>query len=260
LRAKAAISESSAGRICGKHLDHGHLGAKRAVERREFDADGARADDEQRFGNAVRNHGLEIGPDQFLVRLQAGKNARPRAGGDDDVLGRIGTGAQRALRRFAAAGLHRDLARRFDRRLAPDHGDLVLFHQEADAVVEPFGDGPRALDHRRRIVADLAGREPIILGVLQVMENLRRTQQRLGRDAAPIEANAAQIFALDDGRRKAKLRGADGGDVSAGAGTDDDDVEICISHVRYTSIITGFSISALNAPMSCAPSAPSTER
>ncbi len=28
----------------------------------------------------------------------------------------------------------------------------------------------------------------------------------------------------------------------------------------YTSIITGFSISALNAPMSCAPSAPSTER
>jgi hypothetical protein len=31
-------------------------------------------------------------------------------------------------------------------------------------------------------------------------------------------------------------------------------------HNGYTSIITGFSISALNAPMSWAPSAPSTER
>ena len=32
------------------------------------------------------------------------------------------------------------------------------------------------------------------------------------------------------------------------------------SGIFYTSIISGFSISALNAPINCAPSAPSTER
>jgi hypothetical protein len=40
----------------------------------------------------------------------------------------------------------------------------------------------------------------------------------------------------------------------------DDDGKMQSRHNGYTSIITGFSISALNAPMSCAPSAPSTER
>ena len=34
-------------------------------------------------------------------------------------------------------------------RLAPDHRDLVLLHQEADAVIEPFRHGARALHHRR---------------------------------------------------------------------------------------------------------------
>ena len=84
-----------------QHLDHGHLGAERAVERGELDADGAGADDQQRFRHALRHHGLEIGPDQLLVRLEARQHARPRAGGDDDVLGLIGAGAERALRRFA---------------------------------------------------------------------------------------------------------------------------------------------------------------
>ena len=86
-----------------QHLDHGHLGAERAIERGEFDADGAGADDQERLRHAVGHHGLEIGPDQFLVRLDAGQHARPRAGGDDDVLGLIGAGTERALRRFATA-------------------------------------------------------------------------------------------------------------------------------------------------------------
>ena len=59
------------------------------------------------FGMRVRHHRLEIGPDQFLVGLEAGQHARPRAGGDDDVLGLIRAGAERALRRFALAGSSR---------------------------------------------------------------------------------------------------------------------------------------------------------
>jgi hypothetical protein len=54
-----------------QHLDHGDLAAERAIERSEFDADGAGTDDEQRLGHAIRHHGFEISPDQFLVRLDA---------------------------------------------------------------------------------------------------------------------------------------------------------------------------------------------
>ena len=47
-------------------------------------------------------------------------------------------------------------------------------------------------------------------------------QQRLGRDAAPIEADAAELLALDDRGLQAELRRADRGDIAAGAGADDD--------------------------------------
>ncbi len=51
-------------------------------------------------------------------------------------------------------------------------------------------------------------------------------QQRLGRDAADVEAGAAEGGALlDAGHLQAELGGADGADIAAGAGADDDDVE-----------------------------------
>jgi len=46
--------------------------------------------------------------------------------------------------------------------------------------------------------------------------DLGRTQQRFGRDAAPVEADAAEMLAFDDGRPEAELRGANGGDVPPG--------------------------------------------
>ena len=54
-----------------QHLDHRHLGAERAVERGELDADRARADHQQRLRHRCRHHRLEIGPDQLLVGLDA---------------------------------------------------------------------------------------------------------------------------------------------------------------------------------------------
>src|SRR6516225_8100722 len=197
LRANAAISASSAGRIW-QYLDHGHLDAEGAVERGELDPDCARTDDQQRLRHALGHYGLEIGPDQLFVGFEPGQHAWPRAGGDDDVLGLIGPGPERAFRRLGRARLHRHLARRVDHRLAPDHGDLVLAHQKADAVVEPLGYRARALDHGGRIVSHFLGRETVVVGMLHVMEDLGRAQQRLGGDATPVEADAAEIVALDD--------------------------------------------------------------
>ncbi len=67
------------------------------------------------------------------------------------------------------------------------------------------------------------------------MEDFRRAQQRLGRDATPVQANAAQVIALDDRSLEAKLRRADGGDVTAGTGADDQYVEGSVSHVFIVS-------------------------
>jgi hypothetical protein len=50
--------------------------------------------------------------------------------------------------------------------------------------------------------------------------DLGRAQQRLGRDAAPVEADAAQMLALDQRRLHAELRRADGRDIAAGTAAD----------------------------------------
>jgi len=202
-----------------QHLDDGHLGAHGVEEGREFDTDRAGADHQQRFRHFFRDHRFEIGPDQLLVRLQAGQHPRSRTGGQDDVLGLIGALAQRALRRFDAGLLHRDLAGRIDRGIAPDDRDLVLLHQKTDAVVEALGDAARALHHGFGVERHFFGRQSVVLGMLHVVVNLGRAQQRLGRDAAPVQADAAEIGFLDNRGLVAKLRRADRGDIAAGAGS-----------------------------------------
>src|SRR5579863_4176400 len=62
------------------------------------------------------------------------------------------------------------------------------------------------------------------------MKNLRRPEQRLGRNAAPVQADAAQIVPFDDRGLKSELRRANGTDITPGTGANDDDIETRISH------------------------------
>src|SRR5690606_16924907 len=85
--------------------------------------------------------------------------------------------------------------------LAPDHVDLVLLHQEADTTVKTGRNTARPLHHGRHIRRDLAFQlQAVIFGVLAKMQDFSRAQKRLGWDTAPVEANAAQMFAFDDSR------------------------------------------------------------
>ena len=88
---------------------------------------------------------------------------------------------------------------RGDAALALDPVDLVLLEQEGDAV-DVGGDGVvLVLHHRGQIELrrrdDDAERAEIVRGLL---EHLRRVEQRLGGDAADVEAGAAQRLALLD--------------------------------------------------------------
>src|SRR6516165_7051215 len=111
-----------------QYLDKGHVRAKRAIERSEFNADRARTNDQNRFRDTVRHHGFEIGPDKFLVGFKARQDPRPRARCEDDVLGCVGCRPECTLGRLASALLHCHFARRINRCFAPDDGDLVLLH------------------------------------------------------------------------------------------------------------------------------------
>ena len=82
----------------------------------------------------------------------------------------------------------------------------------------------RALHDGGRIEADLLGHETVILGVIHVVIDLGGTQQRLGGNAAPVQADAADVLALDDRGLEPELRRPDRRDVTAGSAADDDDV------------------------------------
>src|SRR5690606_21984496 len=168
------------------------------------------------------------------------------------------------------------------------HFDLVLLHQVADPGVELGGHLARALDHLSEIERGAGDGKAVVAEMAEGLEHLAGLQQRLGRDAPPVQADAAEGVALDDGGLHAELRGADRRDVAARAGADHDDVEVRChtavsayrrrriptprvnhqsgagptsrAHAPQTIIVTGSSISTLKACSHRAPVAPSTTR
>src|SRR5690606_29092499 len=143
------------------------------------------------------------------------------------------------LHRLLARLADLDLAGRGDRRLAPDDVDLVLLHEELDAVVHLAGNAAGALDDGIDVETELVGAEAVILGVTHLSVDIGRAQQRLGGNTAPIRTDAGHVLALDNGGLHAELRGTDGGDVAAGSGADDDEI-VCVSHVYSFTIISQF--------------------
>ena len=94
-----------------------------------------------------------------------------------------------------------------------------------------------ALDDSRPVELDLAGHvDAVLFGVFEVVVNLGVEEQRLGRNAAPVQAGAAKLVVLlDESRLEAVLTGADGGGISGGASADDGYVVDCVCQVKLRS-------------------------
>ncbi len=74
-------------------------------------------------------------------------------------------------------------------------------------------------------------------GVLGLFHHCGDVQQRLGRNAADVEADAAERrVALDDHRFHAEVGGAEGGGVAAGAGAENEHLAL---HVGRTAMPGG---------------------
>ena len=109
---------------------------------------------------------------------------------------------------------------------AVDLGDLVLLHQVVDALGAGSATPAAALVGRAERHRGVALDPERVLLVREDVRDLGVAEQRLGGDAADVEADPAPVLLLDDADGLAELGGADGGDVPAGAGTEDEDIEV----------------------------------
>ena len=143
--------------------------------------------------------------------------------GDEPVATMISLRLERLL--VALEDLDLALARQPGGALDPV--DLVLLEEELDALGEAADNLVLARVHlahvdRRRTVGN---HHAPLLGVLHHLQRVGVLEQRLGGNAAPDQARAAERFLLlDDGDLLAELRGPDRGHVAAGTGADHDDV------------------------------------
>ncbi len=81
-------------------------------------------------------------------------------------------------------------------------------------------------------------------------------EQRLGGDAAPVQAGPAELGALDEHHLGAELGGAQGGDVSGGSPAENHDArahdrEPLFAKLRASSVVTDLTVSASRMIRSC---------
>ena len=90
--------------------------------------------------------------------------------------------------------------------------------------------------HALTVDLGLGDLQPDLTGVLDLTRDLADVEQRLGRDAAPVQADAADLVTVEADDLFAELAEPDRGMIAARAGTDDQSVDGERSHwVRLNS-------------------------
>jgi hypothetical protein len=147
----------------------------------------------------------------MVAQLKPGQRAGVRAGRDEDVLGLHLALFALAARAFCNGdGVYAVLGRASEAALAAHDGDLVLAHQEIEALDVLRDDAVLPLQHLGPVERGLGQAfNAVLRRMLDVFEDLGVEEQRLGRDAAPVKAGAAQfVLALDERNLEAMLPGA----------------------------------------------------
>ena len=205
-----------------QHLKHRDFAAEAMEAGGELDADRARAQHRHGLGNLREIQDFDVGEDALRVGLEPGEHARFRTGGQNDIARFQSLGA-------TVRGVDFDAARTGQPRVALDPIDLVLAHEELDALGVLGDDRILALQHQRVIQARIVAADAGFLRVLDVAEHVGGVEEGLGGDAAHQQAGSAQpgVF-FNDGGFQAVLSRANGRRISTGAAPDDDHV---VGHV-----------------------------
>ena len=199
----------------GQKFDDGDVGTEAGPDGAEFETDGAAADDHEFLRNGREGDGVIAGDDGLAVELHERQLDGGGAGGDDDVFG--------GDRLVADA----EGGRGSERRSSRDDGDLAGLGELGDTADE-LGDDVVFLFEKGREIEFDAGELDAVGGGVGFGEDelLGGMKQGFTRDAAHVQASAAEGGAfLDQRDLEAELGGAEGADVAAGAGADDDQIE-----------------------------------
>jgi hypothetical protein len=200
-------------------FDDGHFAAERAVHRSHFQADDAAADDEQFLRNVGEQQRVGRIHHARVVPRKTGQLHGLRTGGDDRV--------PEAHEFFAVFRVDFDLVRRHERAGAGDDRDLALLAHAGEAAVHLRDD--LVLVRAQLVEFDFrrAEGDADVGGVRGFVDDARGVQQRLRRNAADVEADAAErAVAFDEHDVLAEVGGAERGRVAAGAGAEHDDVAV----------------------------------
>mmetsp|Transcript_31043 Transcript_31043/g.99107 ORF Transcript_31043/g.99107 Transcript_31043/m.99107 type:complete len:511 (-) Transcript_31043:619-2151(-) len=202
-----------------QELNHSHFGAETAPHAAHLQPDDAAADHDHGLGHGLEGEGARGGHDLLLIDRHAGEGRHLGPRGQHDVLRLDGLGGAVLLGDLHLPGAV---------ELAPtlDVGDLVFLEEPLDALGEP-GDGLVLGRHQLVNVEGDAGHVDAVLGhvVLSIVVHVAGVEERLGGDAADVEAGAAEATAaLDAGHLHAELGGLDGTDIPARPAPDNDEI------------------------------------
>ena len=206
----------------GEGLDDGDLGAEGAPDARELDADDPAAEHDDPLRDVVEVQSL-IGGHDAAVDVEARERSRVGAGREDDIGARV------------LLAVHLDGVRGDEAPGALDIRDVAALHQTLKALVEPADDAIAVLVHLDHVDAVQRGVHAEVGALTGAVGDLCRVEQCLGRDAAAVQAGAAELVLVDEDDGHAKLARAERAGVAAAAATEDD--EVCTGHGRLRSAV-----------------------
>ena len=211
------IGRSADGR---QHLDDGDLRAETGPDGTELKADGAGTDDDHLFGDGLQRDAVVGRDNGFSVELHEGQFDRHGTRSDEDVLCFESTIASRTA--------DENFTRLSETTETAHNLNVTLLEEGADAHVQ-LGDNLVFIrEHRRDIESNLLGtNQAVLLAVSGVLVDFGGMEERLGRNAADIEAGAAEgVVLFHESHLETELAGLDGGDIATGTGTDYDEIEL----------------------------------
>ena len=198
-------------------FDDGHVRAERAPHARELDSDDPAPEDDDALRDLGELESVLTGEDP-PADLETGQ--RPA----------VGPGRQHDVGASVEILADADRGARFENALAGHDGDAARLDETLEPLVFLGDDALAVCPHavwvdpvQRR--ADADGR-----GIPCHVRDLGGVQQRLRRNAAAVQARAADLVLLDHGDGLAQLGGAESCRVSAAATSEYDEVELLLGH------------------------------
>lgn len=202
-----------------QHLDQGDFGAERCEETGELGADNPSTQHHEPTRLPWQFERLLAGDHLGAVQADARRHAGAGAGGEDHVV------EGQFLRAAAGEGHPQAPGPRQGCRAA-ENLDLAAGEQGFDPARHLGHD--LALAFEQPLPLDLRFRnfDPELARPADLFEQVGGDDPGLGRNASPIETGATELVFFDDRDGQSELRRANRGDVAAGTGADNDDLDV----------------------------------